>query len=185
MRKIILSDVQIKEICERIGNQLTEKFKDCKVPPVFVGVMKGAIPFMTELINHVNVPLTTDYIRVKSWNGLGSTGEVNLCKDLDQDVTGKDVVVVEDVIDSGLSIDFLIKFLKEKHHPKSITIVTLLDKKVARKVNVPIDYYGIEVGNEFLMGFGLDYYDLYRNTNYVFVPDMEEVASWDEILKNK
>ena len=184
MRKIILSNEEIKGICKRIGKELTIKFQDAPQPPIFIGVLKGGVPFLMDLVNEVDVPLVIDFIQVESWSGLESTGKVTLKRDLDSDIANRDIVIVEDVIDSGMSMQFLIDLLNKKN-PRSITVAALLDKKCARKIPVQIDYAGTEVGNEFLMGYGLDYFDLFRNTNYVFVPDMDEVHHWDEILKRK
>ena len=185
MRKTILTYDEIQKRCKLIGEQLATRYRFNDTPPVFIGVMKGAIPFLTDLVTYVDVPLIIDYIQVGSFNGTESTGTVILKKDVTQDVRNRDIIIVEDIVDSGISMTFLVDYFKRKYQPKSIVTVALLDKKCNRKVPFELDYYGEEVGNEFLMGYGLDYRDLYRNTRYIFVPDKEEIKKWDELLLEK
>lgn len=185
MRKIILSNEDIQNICKLIGSQLSTRYRFNDTPPVFIGVMKGAIPFLTDLVNHCDIPLFIDYIQIGSYNGTESTGTVILKKDVTLDIRNKDIVIVEDVVDSGISMNFLVDYFNKKYQPKSIVTVALLDKKSNRKIPFELDFYGKEVGNEFLMGYGLDYYDLWRNTKEVFVPSQDEVDEWDRILNNK
>ena len=164
MRKIILTNEEIQKRCKLIGEQLATRYRFNDTPPVFIGVMKGAIPFLTDLVTYVDLPLIIDYIQVGSYNGTESTGTVVLKKDVSQDVRNRDIVIVEDIVDSGISMTFLVDYFKRKYQPKSIVTVALLDKKCNRKVPFELDYFGAEVGNEFLMGYGLDYRDLFRNT---------------------
>ena len=174
MRKIILTEEEISSICQLIGKQLSTRFRFNDDPPVMIGVMKGAVPFLIDLVEEMDIPLMMDFVQVSSFNGTESTGTVVLKKDVTIDIRNKDIVI---------SMVFLVDYLKKKYQPKSITTVALLDKKINRKVKFTLDYYGKEVGEGFLMGYGLDYCELYRNTKYVFIPDEEEIHSWDEILK--
>ena len=183
MRDIILSEQEIRSICQLLGKQLSTRYRFNDQPPVFIGVMKGAIPFMMDLIQEVDIPLTLDFVQLCSYNGTESTGTVVLKTDVSTDIRGKDIVIVEDIVDSGISMVFLVDYLKKKYQPKSVVTVALLDKKVNRKTPFTLDYYGKEVGEGFLMGYGLDYHELYRNTRYIFIPDQDEISSWDEILK--
>lgn len=185
MRKIILSNEQIQDICSLIGSQLATRYRFNDTPPIFIGVMKGAIPFLNDLVCHCDIPLFIDYIQIGSYNGTESTGTVILKKDVSLDIRGKDIVLIEDIVDSGISMNFLVDYFTKKYSPKSIVTVALLDKKVNRKIPFELDYFGIEVENEFLMGYGLDYNDLWRNTREVFVPTPEEVKEWDELLAAK
>ena len=182
MKKIVLSYEEIQKRCKLIGEQLATRYRFNDTPPVFIGVMKGAIPFLTDLVSYVDIPLIIDYIQVGSFNGTESTGTVVLKKDVSQDVRNRDIVIVEDIVDSGISMTFLVDYFKRKYQPKSVVTVALLDKKCNRKVPFELDYSGEIVQNEFLMGYGLDYRDLYRNTRYVFVPTEEEIKTWDELL---
>ena len=183
MRDIILSEQEIRYICQFLGKQLSTRYRFNEKPPVFIGVMKGALPFMMDLIQEIDIPLTLDFVQLSSFNGTESTGTVVLKTDVSTDIRGKDVVIVEDIVDSGISMVFLVDYLKKKYQPKSIITVALLDKKINRKIPFTLDYYGKEVGEGFLMGYGLDYKELYRNTRYIFIPTEDEIASWDEILK--
>lgn len=182
MRKIILSEAEIADICKLIGGQLSTRYRFNDDPPILIGVMKGAIPFLTKLLEEMDIPVLIDYVRISSYNGTESSGTVVLKNDISLDIKNRDVVLVEDIVDSGISMVFLVDYLKKKYNPKSIITVSLLDKKINRKVPFELDYYGKEVGEGFLMGFGLDYCELYRNTKYVFIPDQEEIESWNKIL---
>jgi len=182
MRKIILSNDEIQKINKLIGSQLATRYRFNDLPPVFIGVMKGAIPFLADLVTYVDIPLIIDYIQVGSFNGTESTGTVVLKKDVSLDVRNRDIVIVEDIVDSGISMTFLVDYFKRKYQPKSVVTVALLDKKCNRKVPFELDYAGFEVRNEFLMGYGLDYCDLWRNTKEIFVPDPEEIKEWDRLL---
>ena len=182
MRKIILSEEEISSICKLIGKQLSTRFRFSDYPPVVIGVMKGATPFLMDLVMEMDIPLQIDFCQLSSFNGTESTGTVVLKHDISLNIKDRDVIVVEDIVDSGISMEFLVDYLKKKYQPKSITTVALLDKKVNRKNDFQLDYYGKEVGEGFLMGYGLDYYDLFRNTKYVFIPDQEEIDSWNKIL---
>ena len=183
MRKIILTEEEIKSISQLIGKQLSTRFRFSEYPPVLIGVMKGALPFLNDLSMEMDIPLQLDYVRISSYNGTESTGTVTLNNDISLNIKDRDIVIVEDIVDSGISMEFLVDYLQKKYQPNSITTVALLDKKINRKNNFVLDYYGKEVGEGFLMGYGLDYYDLYRNTKYVFIPDQEEIDSWNKILK--
>jgi hypoxanthine phosphoribosyltransferase len=183
MRNIILSEDEIRSICKLLGQQLSTRYRFNEKPPVFIGVMKGALPFLMDLIKEVDIPIIIDFVQLKSYNGTESTGTVSLKKDVSVNLKDRDVIIVEDIVDSGISMVFLVDYLKKKYQPNSIVTVSLLDKKINRKAPFELDYAGKEVGEGFLMGYGLDYNELYRNAKYVFIPDQEEINSWDEILK--
>jgi len=183
MKEIILSSIQIKKICEEVGEKLNEKLKDETNIPVFIGVMKGGLNFMMDLIKEINVPIMTDYIQISSWEGTSSTGIVNLKKDLTLDVTNKTIVLVEDVVDSGYSLHYLKNFLNKKYHPKQIILACLIDKQGARKLDVEVNYAGLELKEDkFLMGYGLDYKEIARNVNCVYVPDKAEIDGYEKML---
>lgn len=183
MRKIVLTEEEIHSICKLVGQQLSTRYRFSNQPPVMIGVMKGAMPFLMDLIQEMDIPLIVDFVQLSSYDGTESTGTVVLKSDISYDIKNRDVVIVEDIVDSGISMVYLIDYLKKKYQPKSIVTVALLDKKINRKVPFDLDYRGVEVQEGFLMGYGLDYKELYRNTKYVFIPDQEEIASWDKILE--
>ncbi len=183
MKKIILSENEILEICKSIAHQLENKYKFSDSIPVFVGVMKGAIPFMMDLLKVYTLPVMIDFIQVSSYNGTESTGTIVLKKDVSLNLKDKDVVLVEDIVDSGLTMNFLKEFILKKYSPKSITTVALLDKKCQRKIPFELDYIGKEIPNEFVIGYGLDYNDLGRNVPFVFVPEEKEIREYDLALQ--
>jgi hypoxanthine phosphoribosyltransferase len=186
MRQIILSEADLQKICKKIGGELSDRLRNDKEVPVFIGVMKGGLNFMMDLIKDVNIPIMTDYIQISSYDGTTSTGIINMKKELTLDVTGKTIVIVEDVIDTGFSMHYLKSYLKEKYHPKEIIVAVLVDKTKMRKVEVTADYVGMQLDKAmFLMGYGLDYKELSRNVGYVYVPDKEEIEEDDKIIQNQ
>ena len=164
--KILIAHNEIVEICQNIGKQLTEKFADKN--PIVACVLKGAAPFHSELIKHLDMDIETDYIQAKSYVGTQSSGNINIKKDLEFDIAGRDVVIVEDIVDTGITLSRL-KAELEKRNPNSLTFVTLLDKPCRRKVHFEADYVGKTIDDWFVIGFGLDYNEKYRNLKDVCV----------------
>lgn len=140
-----------------------------------VCALKGAVMFMADLVKHLNMPLKMEFIRLSSYNGgTKSSGQVNAVDISLPDLNDKNVLIVEDIIDTGLTAKFLLNFLNSNFHTKSTKFCSLLDKKVARKTNVEADYHGFEVGDQFLVGYGLDYDGYYRNLRYIgYIEDLE------------
>lgn len=186
MKEMVMSEQEILEACQKIGASLTKDLANEEKLPLFICVMKGAMNFMVDLLKRVDVPLLEDYVQLQSYNGIHSTGNVKLLNDVKYNIDGRSIVIVEDVVDTGLSMDFLVKHLKNVGHPKRIIVCALFDKKIARKVEVKVDYCGrVLEENKFLLGYGLDYRGLKRNVPFVYTPTDEEVASLDKILKEK
>lgn len=185
MLKTILSEQEIKDICKRIAKQIEDKYKNEKTIPIIIGVMKGALPFMMDLVKNITTPCMIDFIQVSSYEGEKSSGTITLKKELTYDINNKDIIVIEDIIDTGITMDYLKKYFETNYSPKSITMVALLDKKCKRVVPFDADIIGKEIGNEFVLGYGLDYNELGRNYPYVFVPTKEEIKELDKILENK
>ena len=183
MRTIVLSEQDIEALCKRIGKQLSDKFRNSEKPPVMICVLRGATPFFVDLIQEMDIPLVVDFIQISSFAGTESTGSVALKRDIISNIKDRDIVVVDDVLDTAISMKFLLEFFKKKYHPASITTVTLLDKTAERKVEFNVDYVGKTIERGFLVGYGLDYYELYRNYKYVFIPDEEELRRCDEYVK--
>ena len=183
MKEVILSKKEIQDVCKRLAKELEAKFKGSDKIPVFVGVLKGACPFFMDLMRYYKLPCKMDYIQVSSYHGTSSTGIIHLKKELTEDVNGKDVVIVEDIIDAGLTLAYLRQYFEVKFNPRSVTIVTLVDKKPLRKVPLDADYVGITLNeNKFLVGYGLDYKELVRNTDDIYVPDKKELDEYDRLL---
>tara|TARA_Y100001936_G_scaffold122802_1_gene120031 strand:- start:2181 stop:2708 length:528 start_codon:yes stop_codon:yes gene_type:complete len=150
----ILDEVTIQKRVKEIAIELTSKFKDKK--PIFIGVLNGSFIFISDLVRNLNINCEIDFIKVSSYKGQDTTGTVKLLKDISADITNRDVVIVEDIIDSGLTIEFLVKRLKGAS-PKSISIVTLLLKPDIARLSLPIDIIGFEIAPDFVVGYGLDY----------------------------
>ena len=139
--------------------------------PVLVGILKGSSFFMADLMRQLDMDHEVDFISISSYaSGVTSSGTVRMLKDLDHDISGRDVLIVEDIIDSGLSLSYLRKNLLSRN-PRSLAIVTLVDKRVERERQVYVDYVGFEIGDEFVVGYGLDYAERFRELPYIGVLD--------------
>lgn len=165
IEKVLITREDIEEKCAEIGAQLTEEY-DGKFPLV-IGVLKGAMPFMSDLLRNIETHLEMDFMDVSSYgSGTTSSGEVKIVKDLDTKVEGRDLLIIEDIIDSGLTLRYLVDLFKYRK-ANSIKIVTLLDKPTGRSANIKADVIGFEVPDEFVVGYGLDYNQKYRNLPYI------------------
>ncbi len=165
IKEILISEKDILERVKELGEEITRDYKDKDL--IVVGILKGAVVFMAELCKRLDMPINMDFMSVSSY-GLSSesTGEVKIIKDLDASVAGKDILIVEDIIDTGLTLSYLTDNLR-KRGANSVKIVTLLDKPNRINAEIKVDYLGFEVPNEFIVGFGLDYAEMYRNLPYV------------------
>ncbi|MEE0408755.1 MAG: hypoxanthine phosphoribosyltransferase [Oscillospiraceae bacterium] len=165
--KILLSEEEIKARVQVLGDQLYEAFHDKN--PLFVGVLKGCFIFMADLVRAAQFKSELEFIGVSSYqNGTKSSGVVQITRDLQEDINGRDVIIVEDILDSGNTLMFLKNYLMAKG-AASITIVTLLDKPSRREKAITADYIGFVVPDEFVVGYGLDYAQQYRNMPYIGV----------------
>jgi len=176
MEKIIMSKNEIAEVTKRIGNQLSIELNNETRIPIAVGVMKGSMNFMMDVVKNINADIFTDYIQVSSYNGTNTTGRVILKRDLSFDIKDRTVILIEDVIDTGISMNYLLDFLKERYRPKRIILVALFDKTYRRKIKINIDYVGKVLDtDDFLYGYGLDYCELGRNLPEVYGLNQDEV----------
>ncbi|MRX72972.1 hypoxanthine phosphoribosyltransferase [Bacillus lacus] len=167
IEKVLISDEEIQRKVKELGGVLTAEYKE-KFPLV-IGVLKGAMPFMGDLIKHIDTYLEMDFMDVSSYGtAMVSSGEVKILKDLDTSVEGRDILIIEDIIDSGLTLSYLVELFRYRK-AKSIKIVTLLDKPSGRKADIKADYVGFEVPDAFVVGYGLDYIEKYRNLPYIGV----------------
>ena len=167
IEKVLITKEEIQVRCEELGKELTEAYKDSN--PLVVGVLKGAVPFMADIIRSIDAYLELDFMDVSSYgNATVSSGEVKIVKDLDTNVEGRDLLIVEDIIDSGRTLAYLVDLFKYRK-ANSVKIVTLLDKPEGRVVAIEADYVGFNVPNEFVVGYGLDYAEAYRNLPYIGV----------------
>jgi hypoxanthine phosphoribosyltransferase len=167
IEKILFSEEEIQTKIKELAQELTEEYKD-KIP-LAIGVLKGALPFMTDLLKRMDTYLEMDFMDVSSYgSGFVSSGEVKILKDLDTSVEGRDILIIEDIIDSGLTLSYLVELFRYRK-AKSIKIVTLLDKPTGRKADIKADYVGFICPDEFVLGYGLDYIEKYRNLPYIGV----------------
>ena len=161
LEKILVTREDIAKAVKDLGEKLTEKFRD--ESPVFVCILKGASVFFTDLIREIDLPLTTDFMVVSSYgSSTKSTGVVKIVKDLDKPVVGRHVVLVEDIVDSGMTLSYLKKVFANRE-AASVSIVTLLDKPARRRVDLTVDYSCFNIPDAFVVGYGLDYDEKYRN----------------------
>ena len=174
IKKILISHDEIVTAARELGQKLTEDYQGKN--PILVGILKGSVPFMAELIKHIDTHIELDFMLVSSYHGgTSSSGVINIIKDMDQDIKGRDILFVEDSIDTGKTLKSL-KELFEGRQPASVKIATLLDKPEGRLVEIEADYTCFTIPNEFVVGYGLDYDENYRNLPYIGVLK-EEVYS--------
>ncbi|MCR4432242.1 MAG: hypoxanthine phosphoribosyltransferase [Tepidanaerobacteraceae bacterium] len=168
IEKILISEDQIKKRLKELGEKITADYNG-KDKFLLVGVLKGAVIFMSDLIRQIELPLQVDFMAVSSYGAsTESSGVVRILKDLEENVEGKNLLIVEDIIDSGLTLSYMYSILKSRK-PASIKICTLLDKPSRRRVDIKVDYLGFEIPDYFVVGYGLDYNEKYRNLPYICV----------------
>ena len=159
--KVLLSRDQIQARVEEMGREITRDYQGCE--PHVVGVLKGACTFLTDLTRAIDLPLSMDFIAVSSYGAATrSSGEVRLIKDLDQGLEGRDLLVVEDIVDTGLTLNYLLNVLRARG-PRTLKVVSLLSKPSRRLVDTPVDYVGFNIDDHFVVGYGLDYNERFRN----------------------
>ncbi len=165
IKDTLISETDLKNRVKALAKQIEHDFNN--EPLILVVVLKGSFVFAADLVREMKSNINVDFISVSSYsNQTESTGKVRLLKDLDENITDKNVVVIEDIIDSGLTLHFLRDHL-QMHKPKSIKICTLLDKPERRKIELPVDYVGFVIPDEFIVGYGIDYAQQYRNLPYI------------------
>ena len=170
--RVLIPEDKVDERIAQLGEQISRDYAGKQVH--LIGILKGSIFFICELAKRITVPVTMDFMSVSSYGaGTKSTGVVKLIKDLDEPIEGKDVLVVEDIIDSGHTLSYLLKNLSSRN-PASIRLCTLLDKPERREVDVEVDYQGFSIPDEFVIGYGLDYDQRYRNLPYIGVLSLTE-----------
>lgn len=165
IEKVLLTEEELKEIICRLGKQITEDYKDKNL--LVVSVLKGSVMVMADLLREIKIPARIDFMSVSSYgSGTTTSGSVKIIKDLDIDLSGYDLLIVEDILDSGVTLSNLKEILLTRG-PASVKICTLLDKPERRKANVVADYVGAQIPDAFVVGYGLDYDEKYRNLPYV------------------
>ena len=169
IEKVVFTEEQIHEKIAELGRRITEDYKEVQEEIYCVGILKGAVNFYTDLVQQIELPVRYDFMIASSYgNGTSTTGSVKILKDLDYDIEGKHLIVIEDIIDSGTTMNYFMKYFRERK-PASVKLCSLLSKPSRRTVDVHIDYCGFEVPDEFLVGYGLDYAEVYRNLPFIGV----------------
>jgi hypoxanthine phosphoribosyltransferase len=168
--RVLLTAEQIDAIVARLAAEMSARYPD---GVVLIGVLRGSVPFLADLARAMTVPVSVDFMAITPYTP--GSGRVRLLKDLDLDIAGRDAVIVEDIVDTGLSTAFLRSEL-ERRRPRSVAVCTLLDRRIRRVVPVEIDFAGDEVSDSFVIGFGLDHEGRYRNLRLVAAADMELLA---------
>lgn len=169
IKEILLEEQAIQDRVAEIGKTLTADFRDRS--PLFVCILRGAAVFHADLVRHIELPLQVDYLAVSSYgSSTKSSGQVRFTKDLEESIEGRDVILVEDIVDTGLTLRYLLDNLSNRQ-PASLHVCTFLSKPSRRKIEVPVDYQGFEVPDRFVVGYGLDFNQKYRNLPYVAALD--------------
>jgi hypoxanthine phosphoribosyltransferase len=165
---VLLTEEQIQAKVAELGKRIAADYVGRRL--TLVSVLKGSLPFMADLMRATPIPLRIDLMEVSSYGGTSteSSGLVRILKDLSASIQGEEVLIVEDIIDTGLTLNYLVRYLRGKN-PASLRICTLLDKPARRLVEIPVDYIGFTIPDQFVVGYGLDYGELYRNLRFVGV----------------
>jgi len=182
--KILFPSSVINDKVSELGNRITEDYSGKDL--LLISVLRGGVIFVTDLARKIDIDLTIDFMSISSYHGIHqtSTGVVKITKDLEDSIEGKDVIIVEDIIDTGLTISYLLRNLKSRY-PGSIEICTLLDRNVRRIANINIKYIGFSIGEEFVVGYGLDYKQKYRNLDSIYELKLDMVKKDIEHLQNE
>ncbi len=170
--KLLLSESEIKKRVKELADQISEDYKD--KTPIFVGILNGSYVFMADLLRELNIQAEVDFVKIRSYEGDSSTGTIKFRKDISADIDNRDVIIVEDIIDSGFTINFLVNRLNESG-PKTVAVATALYKKEVAKLDFEVEYVGFEIPPEFVVGYGLDYDEKYRNLKNVMVMEPEDI----------
>ena len=173
MEKIIFSEQDIKSTCSLIGGQLSTRYRFDKYPPVVVGILKSSASFYADLVANIDIPIMTDFIQYSSYTTTESSSTVTIKKDLSVDVKDRAVILVVDIVDTGLTISYIYDYILKSYQPSEVVTVCLIDKKSCRKVSFDVDYVGKEVDEGFLLGYGLSYKDVILPSKSIFVLDDE------------
>lgn len=163
--EVMISEMEVVKRVDELAKEISDDYKDEEL--ILVGLLKGSIVFLADISRKIENKCIIDVMCVSSYgDSMNSSGVINITKDLDEDINGKNVVIIEDIIDSGLTLSEITKLLL-KRKPKTLKICTLLDKKVKRKVDINVDYVGFEIPDEFVVGYGIDYAQKYRTLPYI------------------
>jgi len=164
IKRILISENEIRDKVEVLGSQISKDYEGEEV--VLICVLKGSVVFLADLIRNISIPITIDFLQVESYQGTKQMDTVKIIKDISENIQNKSVLIIENIIDTGITLNIIIKHLKTKN-PKDLKICALLDKEERRIIDINIDYYGFKIPNKFVVGYGLDYNQRYRNLPYI------------------
>ena len=170
--KLLVSEEDIKKRVKELAKQITEDYKDKS--PIFIGILNGCYVFMADLLREIDLDVEVDFVKIRSYEADSSTGTIKFRKDISADINNRHIIIVEDIIDSGFTINFLVNRLKGSG-PKSVAVASILFKKEVAKIDFEVDYVGFEIPPEFVVGYGLDYDEKYRNLKDVMVLEPKDL----------
>ena len=171
--KLLISESQIKKRIKVLANKINEDYKGKN--PIFIGILNGCYVFMADLLREIELDVEVDFVKIRSYEGDSSTGTIKFRKDISADINGRDIIIVEDIIDSGFTMNFLVNRLRNSG-PKSVAVATALFKNEVAKLDFDVDYVGFEIPPEFVVGYGLDYNEKYRHLKDVMVMEPEDIT---------
>ena len=167
--RLLLSESEIKKRVKELADTISKDYKDKS--PIFIGILNGCYVFMADLLRELSISTEVDFVKIRSYEDDSSTGTIKFRKDISADIDDRHIIIVEDIIDSGFTINFLVNRLKEAG-PKSVSVASILYKKTVAKLDFEIDYVGFEIPPEFVVGYGLDYNERYRHLKDVMVMEL-------------
>ena len=177
IKEVLYSEEEIKEKVKELGERIREDYKDKNL--LLLGILKGCVPFMADIMRSIDLDLEYDFMDVSSYQGTRSMGEVRILKDISTNIVEKDILIVEDIIDTGVTLSYLTKLLRSRG-AKSVEIVTMLSKPSRRKVDLPVKYNGYEIDDHFVIGYGMDYNERFRGLPYIGILDESVYSNSEE-----
>ena len=177
IKEVLYSEEEIRDKVKELGERITEDYKGKNL--FLLGILKGCVPFMADIMRSIDLELEYDFMDVSSYQGTRSMGEVRILKDISTSIVDKDILIVEDIIDTGVTLSYLTKILKSRG-ARSIEIVTMLSKPSRRKVELPVKYNGYEIDDHFVIGYGMDYNERFRGLPYVGILDESVYSNSEE-----
>ena len=177
IKEVLYSEEKIKEKVKELGERIREDYKDKNL--LLLGILKGCVPFMADIMRSIDLDLEYDFMDVSSYQGTRSMGEVRILKDISTNIVDKDILIVEDIIDTGVTLSYLTKLLRSRG-AKSVEIVTMLSKPSRRKVDLAVKYNGYEIDDHFVIGYGMDYNERFRGLPYIGILDESVYSNSEE-----
>lgn len=177
IKEVLYSEEEIKEKVKELGERIREDYKGKNL--LLLGILKGCVPFMADIMRSIALDLEYDFMDVSSYQGTRSMGEVRILKDISTNIVDKDILIVEDIIDTGVTLSYLTKLLRSRG-AKSVEIVTMLSKPSRRKVDLPVKYNGYEIDDHFVIGYGMDYNERFRGLPYIGILDESVYSNSEE-----